>query len=157
MPIAAFYRARTFCPEDSIGYLMKRISMSIAAQVDKRLDAHGLTSAQWGPLLRLQHAGPCSVVELARWLQTDAGATTRLLDRLEKKGLCKRRRSTVDRRVVDVELTPEGATAIAAVPDLLADVMNDHLAGFTTTEWQTLTGFLRRIHAAGEALNDARD
>ena len=100
---ADFYRAGTYCAEESVGYLMKRIMMSVVYQADKRLDAHGLTSAQWGPLLKIRNSGSATVAELARWLQVDAGAMTRLLDRLEKKGLCKRVRSAEDRRVVKVE------------------------------------------------------
>ena len=107
-PPADFYRADAYCAEESVGYLMKRIMMSVVYQADKRLDVHELTSAQWGPLMRLRTTGGSTVAELARWLQVDAGAMTRLLDRLEKKGLCKRVRSTEDRRVVQVELTPEG-------------------------------------------------
>ena len=87
---ADFYRAAGYCAEESVGYLMKRVMLSLVYQVDQRLEMHGLTSAQWGPLLRLRTAGPCTVAELARWLQVDAGAMTRLLDRLEKKKLCKR-------------------------------------------------------------------
>ena len=88
---------------------MKRIMMSVIQQVDKRLERHDLTSAQWGPLLQIKKSGgSATVAELSRWSQVDAGAMTRLLDRLEKKGLCKRVRSTEDRRVVQVELTPDG-------------------------------------------------
>ena len=123
-PPADFYRPAAYCAEESVGYLMKRIMLSIVHQADKRLDAHGLTSAQWGPLLRLRTSGGSTVAELARWLQVDAGAMTRLLDRLEKKGLCKRVRSTEDRRVVQVEITPEGEIAVAEVPAVLAEVMN---------------------------------
>jgi DNA-binding MarR family transcriptional regulator len=133
---------------------MKRIMMSIVYQADKRLEPHGLTSAQWGPLLRLRKAGPSTVVELARWLQVDAGAMTRLLDRLEKKGLCKRVRSTEDRRVVQVELTADGVAAIAEVPAVLADVMNAHMAGFSKTEWLALKSYLRRMVETGDALRD---
>ncbi len=151
-----FYRPAGYCAEDSVGYLMKRVGMSIVQQADKRLAAHGLTSAQWGPLMRLRTAGGGSTVaELARWLQIDAGAMTRLLDRLEKKGLCKRVRSTADRRVVRVVLTPEGEAAIAEVPAVLAEVMNLHLAGFTEAEWKTLRGYLQRMVATGEAMRDA--
>jgi len=129
--------------------------MSVVYQVDKRLDVHELTSAQWGPLMRLRTTGGSTVAELARWLQVDAGAMTRLLDRLEKKGLCKRVRSTEDRRVVKVELTPEGATAIQQVPAVLAEVMNAHLAGFSKTEWQALKTYLQRMLDTGDALRDA--
>ena len=151
-PPADFYRPASYCAEESVGYLMKRIMMSIVYQADKRLDLHGLTSAQWGPLLRLQTTGGSTVAELARWLNVDAGAMTRLLDRLEKKGLCKRVRSTADRRVVQVELTPEGQTAISQVPAVLADVMNAHLAGFSKTEWLALKTYLNRMLETGEAL-----
>jgi DNA-binding MarR family transcriptional regulator len=154
-PHADFYRSAGYCAEESVGYLMKRIVVSIVAQADKRLDAHGLTSAQWGPLLRLRNSGPSTVAELARWLNADAGAMTRLLDRLEKKGLCKRVRSTEDRRVVQVELTPDGEAAIAEVPAVLAEVLNAHLAGFSKTEWQALKTYLTRMLANGEAMRDA--
>ena len=154
-PPAEFYCADAYCAEESVGYLMKRIMMSVVYQADKRLDVHGLTSAQWGPLMRLKNAGACTVAELARWLQVDAGAMTRLLDRLEKKGLCKRVRSTEDRRVVKVELTPEGEVALQEVPAVLAEVMNAHLAGFSKTEWQALKTYLQRMLATGDALRDA--
>ncbi len=154
-PPVEFYRADGYCAEESVGYLMKRIMMSVVYQVDKRLDVHELTSAQWGPLMRLRTTGGSTVAELARWLQVDAGAMTRLLDRLEKKGLCKRVRSTEDRRVVKVELTPEGATAIQEVPAVLADVMNAHLAGFSKSEWLALKTYLQRMLETGDALREA--
>jgi DNA-binding MarR family transcriptional regulator len=82
---------------------------------------------------------------------------TRLLDRLEKKKLCKRVRSTEDRRVVLVELTPEGTAAISHVPAVLSEVMNAHLAGFSQAEWQTLKTYLQRMVQTGESLRDAED
>lgn len=148
-----FYAPGAYRAEDGVGSLMKRIAASMVQRADKRLEPHGLTSTQWAPLLRLQQVGGQSTVaELSRWLVTDAGAMTRPLDRLEMKGLCKRVRSTEDRRVVLVELTPDGEKAIAGVPQVLCNVMNAHLAGFSRDEWQTLTGYLRRIAATAEAL-----
>jgi len=153
-PPADFYRPASYCAEESVGYLMKRIMWSIVYQADKRLDMHGLTSAQWGPLMRMKTSGGSTVAELARWLNTDAGSMTRLLDRLEKKGLCKRVRSTEDRRVVHVELTPDGEAAIKEVPAVLAEVMNAHLAGFSKTEWHALQNYLQRMLETGEALRE---
>ena len=154
---AKFYQPDNYCAQESVGYLMKRVMMSIVHQVDKRLDVHALTSAQWGPMLRLRTDGRCTVAELARWSHIDAGAMTRLLDRLEKKNLCKRVRSTEDRRVVQVELTPEGEAAITPVPGVLAEVLNAHLAGFSKTEWLTLQTYLSRMLETGEALRLAEE
>lgn len=152
---ACFYSAADYFAEESVAYLMKRIIASIVHQADKRLDEHGLTSAQWAPLLHLHKEGRCAVAELSRNLQVDAGAMTRLLDRLEKKRLCKRVRSTEDRRVVQVEITPEGEAAMAEVPEVLAEVLNAHLAGFSKTEWQALKNYLRRMLDTGETLRAA--
>jgi DNA-binding MarR family transcriptional regulator len=153
-PRSGFYTGSAYCAEESVGYLMKRIVLSVVHQADKRLGVHGLTSAQWAPLLRIQKEGVATVAELARWTLMDAGAMTRMLDRLEKKGLCRRVRSTEDRRVVQVELTPEGQLAIANVPAVLADVMNSMLAGFSTEEWQNLKSYLQRMVVNGEALRE---
>jgi DNA-binding MarR family transcriptional regulator len=149
-----FYKASGYCAQESVGFLMKRVMLSIVHQADKRLASVDLTSAQWAPLMRIREFGPSTVAELARWSNTDAGAMTRLLDRLEKKGLCQRERSQNDRRVVLVSLTPEGEVAVANVPKVLAEVMNLHLQGFTEAEWQTLKGLLNRMVATGDQLRE---
>lgn len=151
---SCFYRPSAYTVDDSVGFLMKHVMMSIVAQADKRLGEHGLTNTQWGPLMRLRMSGGATVAELARWMQIDAGATTRLLDRLEKKCLCQRNRSTEDRRVVRVTITPEGEAAIAEVPNVLSAIMNEHLAGFSEAEWRQLLSMLQRMLRNGEALRD---
>ena len=153
---ADLYRPGAYCAEDSVTYQMKRVLASFIQQAELRLEPHDLTHAQWMPLFKLRQAKHMAVAEMARELQMDAGATTRLLDRLEKKGLCKRVRSTEDRRVVMLELTPEGEAAAALVPGVLTDVLNAHLAGFSKTEWQALMGYLRRMLDNGEAMRKER-
>jgi DNA-binding MarR family transcriptional regulator len=155
LPPADFYRPNEYTADESVGYLLRRLLNSMKQETDKRLEPHGLTNAQWEPLYKLRKCMASTVAELAREMQTDPGATTRLLDRLEAKGLCKRIRSTEDRRVVNLELTPEGEAVADKVPAALASVMNAHLAGFSKTEWQALTGYLRRMVANGEDVRDA--
>lgn len=155
LPPADFYRPNEYGPDESVGYLLRRLLNGVKLEIDKRLEPHGLTNAQWEPLFKLKMTHASTVAELAREMQTDPGATTRLLDRLEAKGLCKRIRSTEDRRVVNLELTPDGDAAADKVPAALAEVMNAHLAGFSKTEWQALLGYLRRMLANGEAMRDA--
>lgn len=150
---AEFYRPNEYPADESVGFLLRRLLISLKADTDRRLEPHGLTNAQWEPLFKLKKCQNPTVAELAREMQTDPGATTRMLDRLEAKGLCKRVRSTADRRVVNLELTPEGEEAAEKVPPALADVMNAHLAGFSKTEWQALVGYLRRMLANAEAIN----
>jgi DNA-binding MarR family transcriptional regulator len=96
----------------------------------------------------------CTVAELARECSLDAGAMTRLLDRLEAKGLCKRLRSETDRRVVNLELTEAGTQAASEIPEILSGVQNAHLAGFSPEEFQTLRGYLQRILNNAHAIAD---
>jgi DNA-binding MarR family transcriptional regulator len=77
---------------------------------------------------------------------------TRLLDRLEAKELCRRIRSSEDRRVVNLELTEAGRAAAKKIPVILSRVQNAHLAGFSVEEWQVLKGYLRRILDTAQAL-----
>ena len=152
---AHFYQAETYTQEESVGSLMKGVIGSITHQVDRRLVEHDLTHAQWVPLFKLAHGECGTVAELARTLQSDPGAMTRALDRLEAKGLVARVRSSEDRRVVNLELTDAGRDVAAVVPAVLAEVLNLHLAGFTEPEWRQLLGMLQRMRANGDALRCA--
>jgi len=153
-PSPIIYKKGSWTRENSFGYLMRRIVQMMVGEVDKRLESHGLTQAQWTPLFLLHQGKASTLAELSRDLQVDAGALTRTLDRLEAKGLCTRERSTEDRRVVHLALTPEGKAATAPVPEVLCEVSNRLLAGFTQEEWQTLMGFLRRLQANAEAMRE---
>jgi DNA-binding MarR family transcriptional regulator len=120
--------------------------------VDVALEPSGLTHAQWIPLFKLYMGQASTVAELARESELDAGAMTRLLDRLEAKGLVSRVRSSSDRRVVNLELTPEGREAAKQIPEVLCKVQNAFLQGFSVEEWQQLKDLLRRVLANGLAL-----
>ena len=85
-------------------------------------------------------------------MSIDAGAMTRMLDRLCAKGLIERVRSETDRRVVHLRLTAEGHAAAEQVPHVLADANNDFLRGFTKQEWTQLKDFLQRMLVNGQAL-----
>jgi DNA-binding MarR family transcriptional regulator len=150
----SFYSG-SYCAQDSVGYLMRRVMQSIAQQADVRLLPHGLTHGQWMPLFLLLKNGQATVATLARDLNVDPGAATRMLDRLEKKGFISRCRSTEDRRVVNVVLTEAGRQVAAEVPRTLSQVLNEHLAGFSHDEWQLLLVLLRRMLVNAEAVQAA--
>ncbi len=144
---ARFYSAQSYCSDNSMGFLMKRLMLGLTGEVDRRLAEQGLTHAQWTPLFMLSKGRASTLAELARELQIDPGALTRTLDRLEAKGLCRRVRSTADRRVSLLELTDAGRQAVEQVPVVLSQVQNAYLSGFSEDEWLQLLGMLRRLLA----------
>lgn len=153
LAVPDFYSAATYRSEESVGYLMRRIMSAVAQAMDSQMsDPDGPTYPQWIPLHKLEVGAATTVAELARECLLDAGAMTRLLDRLESKGLCRRVRSLEDRRVVNIELTDEGRAAAQQVPEILSRVQNEHLAGFSEAEWEQLKSYLRRILDNAQAL-----
>ncbi|MDZ7892688.1 MAG: MarR family transcriptional regulator [Rhodoferax sp.] len=140
-----FYRPDNYQPEASVGYLMRNIINHVAQAVDRELAHTDLTNAQLIPLFKLYTKKASTVAELARACEIDNGATTRLLDRMEAKGLCQRVRSEQDRRVVNLELTDAGNAAASDIPRILSEVQNAHLEGFNQEEFDALQGYLRRI------------
>ena len=147
-----FYQAETYKPEDSMGYMMRQILSQVAHEVERQLAHTDLTNAQWIPLYKLYVEQASTVAKLARQCQLDAGATTRMLDRLEGKDLCKRVRSEVDRRMVHIELTDAGVKAASEIPKILTGIHNAYLEGFTLQEFETLKSYLRRILKNAESI-----
>lgn len=151
-----FYREKNYEPDDSVGYMMRRIISLVGHGIEAELESTGLTNAQWVPLFRLYKGDASTVAELARICDIDAGSMTRLLDRLEAKGLCRRVRSCDDRRVVHIELTDAGRVSAQEIPKTLCRIQNAHLQGFSMDEWQSLKGFLRRILHTAQDLHALR-
>ena len=146
---AGYYRGEQYRTGDSVGYLMKQVAEMLSRALDARMAEYSLTDAQWRPLLLLSRSGTDTATQVAQVIGCDAGATTRMLDRLEDKGLLRRVRSVNDRRVQQLELTDEGREAAQIVPYVIADVLNMHLADLSRAEVDTLHDLLLRIISTG--------
>ena len=149
---ACFYAGETYDMGGSMGHLLFQVMTSMKREVEARMSELGLTDAQWKPLWLLKSGRADTAFELAREMNIDAGAMTRMLDRLAAKGLVERLRSDTDRRVVHLRLTRDGEAAVEQVPDVLAAVNNDFLRGFTKQEWMTLKECLQRMLVNGQEM-----
>ncbi len=144
---ADFYRGDAYPICESVGYLVKQIRNHLDRAVDAEMAEHDLTGVQWGPLLMISHGLGNTAAEIARVAGVDTGAVTRMLDRLEAKGLIRRLPSAQDRRVVRLTLTRAGERLCTHIPFGLARVSNGLLRGFTPAEFETLKGYLARMLA----------
>ncbi len=70
---------------------------------------------------------------------------TRLLDRIEAKGLIKRVAHGGDRRCVALELTPEGTELYPTLLRIVKDMNKRALRGFTKEETDSLERMLKRL------------
>jgi DNA-binding MarR family transcriptional regulator len=77
--------------------------------------AEDVTLAQYRFLVEVASRGPQRLADLASALGVDRSTATRMCDRLVRKRLVARRRSTEDRRTVRVSLTGAGGELVAEV------------------------------------------
>ena len=77
--------------------------------------AEDVTLSQYRALVVLASRGPQRLADLAVALAVEPSTATRMCDRLVRKGLVARRRSSEDRRTVRVSLSAAGAALIAEV------------------------------------------
>jgi DNA-binding MarR family transcriptional regulator len=150
-PNARFYDGTHYFVAYWGGYLMLLVFGSWRRLVAARMAYHGLTAAQWYPLWKLKRDGPSTSQGLARDMDVDAGAMTRLIHRLVAKGLVQRERSRTDRRTVSLSLSAAGDAVAGHVPDVLAAVNNAYLRGFSDDEWHRLQALLRKMLANAPA------
>src|SRR5690242_18484600 len=93
-----------------------RALVGIAARSLADIDAD-VTLPQYRALVVLAARGPQRVADIAAELQVAASTGTRMCDRLVRKGLARRSRTTSDRRVVRLTLTAAGRRLVQQVTD----------------------------------------
>jgi DNA-binding MarR family transcriptional regulator len=138
----------------SVGYLMGRARASLLSHLDAELERFGLTGMQFAALKHLAEGSARTAAGLCRFMQYDTGAMTRIVDRLEQRGLVRRERGRDDRRVVFLRVAPAGR---ALLPRLLAvgtRVLEAHLAGFSPADLASLKDYLGRMIANGRVQGD---
>lgn len=97
----------------------------------------------YGVLLR--HAEPMTPGQLAQATELPSSTTTRVLDRLEVKGLVERRPDPGDRRKTWVHALPFEDEQIGAAYDEILRQMGEVHARFSVAELQTVLRYLHEI------------
>ena len=97
------------CNGSSLGLLFRQVRDAMWARMEAELasNGHDLNFSQYITLKTLAH-GPAGVTELARAAYLHPGAMTRLLDKLEERGLLAREPVAGDRRALQIVLTETG-------------------------------------------------
>jgi MarR family transcriptional regulator, lower aerobic nicotinate degradation pathway regulator len=111
------------------GYLMSFLAEHATARFERGLAAEGIRSTHAQVLVVIDAEGPMSQRALGRRLQIDKSPMVGLIDDLERLGLAERRRSTTDRRVQAIHLTPKGERVLRERVIPLADEENDRTLG----------------------------
>ncbi len=119
--------------------------MGMRRELDSRLAAHGVTSAQWGALVSIGRHDCRTAAELSRWMNLDSGGVSRVVAQLESQGLIERRTVAANRRIRQIHLSRRGRVLLPRLEKTTADVASDFFAGFSAEEHRTLRALLARI------------
>jgi len=141
------YNIETFRPSQAIGAFIGRARRTIVEAIDRELAPLNISHAQWIVVMLIGDGVASTAAELCKILIYDPGAMTRLLDRLEKKGVLRRMRTKDDRRTARLELTAGGKRLYPRILEALVQVFNRLLHGFSKAEVQQLEQLLKRMAA----------
>jgi len=129
-----------------------RTADALQSSVESRLKEFGLTGTQYNALRILRGAGvegaTCS--QIGERLLTRDPDITRLLDRMEARGLLLRERSSEDRRVVITRISAAGLALVDSMDQPLRKLSKSKLGKFGRESLAELIAGLERMREAFE-------
>ena len=138
--------------QDHLGYLVGTPGSAMRKSLEDELAPMGVTPAQWVILEAAFSGNADTLTALARIIPVDAAAISRQLDKLQQRGLVRRRRLRSDRRTVRIELTDAGRELVPKLAPRVEANNRRFLSGITTDEQSAFTEIIQKmIQNAGPA------
>jgi DNA-binding MarR family transcriptional regulator len=141
-PAAAPIEARVFVA------LLKAADF-LSQDAEQLVKSAGLTGAQYNVMRILRGAGPgglaCSSIG-ERMISHDPDMT-RLLDRMEKRGLISRERQTDDRRVIKTRVTPRGLDLLKTLDQPIRELHERQFRHMPAARLKVLAGLLEELRS----------
>ncbi len=131
-------------PEQEAFLNLQRTADALMRGLEESLKPAGLTQNQYNILRILRGAGPAGLLcrELSARMITRDPDVTRLLDRLEARGLVRRSRNRPDRRSVTVSIAQEGERLVKILDIPIADLHRRQLSHLGDRRLQRLIELL---------------
>lgn len=117
----------------------------------RRLKKFGITRIQWIALYYIRNNPDITQRQLSKLMFVKDSSVGRLLDRLERDDMIKRIRNTIDRRIINLELTDQGAEKIDSLLIEGEKFNNKLIEGLTDDE---LIVFEKVMHTMANNVKD---
>jgi MarR family 2-MHQ and catechol resistance regulon transcriptional repressor len=124
--------------------VLARAYQSVAARSRSDIAARGLSASAFAVLEALLHKGPLTACELRDSILLTGGATTYVVDSLEREGLVTRS-AGMDRRIRRVSLTTSGCDLISRQFPPHAALIVEAVAGLSAEERETAISLLKKL------------
>jgi DNA-binding MarR family transcriptional regulator len=132
-------------PQHRVGRLLIGVARELRTAVDRQVQPLGLTMQQAELVVWTHRQRSATPTQLTELLLTDDAGVSRLIDRLEAKGLITRRVHRRDRRSRELRLTPSGRALATRLMRFAARGNEKILAGLSPQETAQLRRLLLRV------------
>jgi DNA-binding MarR family transcriptional regulator len=138
---------------NSLAPLLNQVRIAMLGGVDQEflrdadVAALDVTAAQFVIIANVLKGHANSACELCRFMDYDRGAMSRMIDRLETKGLIRRVALAHTRRTMALEVTEAGKAVFPKMQACLAKVLERLLKGVTKSQVREVEKTLRRMLA----------
>ncbi|MCL6266913.1 MarR family winged helix-turn-helix transcriptional regulator [Flagellimonas myxillae] len=133
--------------DQSAGYLINMTALLLKREMTGALSRNNInvTPEQWAILNRLSENSGLSQKEVAKRTFKDNANITRILDKLEKKGLAKRQMDANDRRVWKIHITKEGKKVRDQIEPLAKEILQKTTLGIDPKDVQTFNAVAKKM------------
>lgn len=140
--------------DSSFPMLIRQIRDGLLREVERQLEASGIAInySQHLVVKVLAKNGPQTPGDLAKYLDHNAGAMTRLIDRLEEMGYVRRKPHAQDRRALTIELTDAGQELWRKMSQFLEHAQELALHEFNAAERANVFELLIRVRDTLDAI-----
>jgi len=131
-----------------LGYWLRIVSNAVSQSFARKVEAEGVTVAEWVVLRFLFDAERIAPSRLAERMGVTKGAVSRLADRLVEKGFVERNANSEDRRAHMLVITLAGRKIGPRLAALAEEIDAEFFDALAPAERRRLESLLRKIVAA---------
>ncbi|MCW5660381.1 MAG: MarR family transcriptional regulator [Burkholderiaceae bacterium] len=153
-------RAEPHFVDDYLPALLAQASRLISAEFHLVVTAQGFTVSEWRVLASLAGSEPINIGQLAQITTMKQPTVTRVLDRMQARGLVERLPSGGDRRVTLVRITPAGTQLVSQLIPQAQEHERRVLEPFGRQRSEDLKATLRKLielHRSSPTVESADD
>jgi MarR family transcriptional regulator, organic hydroperoxide resistance regulator len=126
-------------------YLIARTARRYEMDMEEALRRIDMDVPSWRAIMLVHEHSPSSVSEIADRAVTRLSTMTRVIQRLQKRGLVKVATRAADARVTDVFITPHGEEVVAQVRAVASRIYQSAFKNLSAPEIETLNSLLLRV------------
>jgi DNA-binding MarR family transcriptional regulator len=136
-------------PENRLFVALLQAADALGQEAEQVVKTAGLTGTQYNVLRILRGSEPEGLAcnEIGERMISHDPDITRLLDRMEKRGLITRERQTQDRRVVKARITAQGLSLLKTLDQPVRELHQRQFQHMTARQMKTLATLLEEIRA----------